>query len=151
MEGESWQEVQAAINDSENLLKATIKGDSEAVAEGLRRVHALNTSVLKYNDENSLSCAVTIAYFTARRDYTIIRELPTGEGFADVAFVPRNGTDKPAMIVELKYNKSAEGAIRQIKEKRYDGVLSQYEGNLLLVGINYDEKTKRHECKIERR
>ncbi|MCD7715262.1 MAG: PD-(D/E)XK nuclease domain-containing protein, partial [Lachnospiraceae bacterium] len=90
------------------------------------------------------------AYFTAKRDYTIIRELPSGEGFADLAFIPRNGSDKPAMIIELKYDKSADGALNQIREKRYDGVLSHYTGNLLLVGINYDKKTKEHECEIER-
>ncbi|MCC8049938.1 MAG: ATP-binding protein [Clostridiales bacterium] len=150
VEGENWQGVQEALDDSEKLLKATIRGDEKAVADGLRRVHALNTSILQYNDENSLSCALTIAYFTAKRDYTIIRELPSGEGFADLAFIPRNGSDKPAMIIELKYDKSADGALNQIREKRYDGVLSHYTGNLLLVGINYDKKTKAHECEIER-
>ncbi|MCC8102401.1 MAG: ATP-binding protein [Clostridiales bacterium] len=150
VEGESWQDVQDSLIDSEKLLRATIKGDTKAVAEGLRRVHALNTSVLQYNDENSLSCALTIAYFTAKRDYTIIRELPSGEGFADLAFIPRSGSDKPAMIIELKYDKSADGALRQIEEKRYNGVLAHYTGNLLLVGINYDKKTKEHECEIKR-
>lgn len=150
VEGESWQDVQETLDDSEKLLKATIRGDEKAVADGLRRVHALNTSILQYNDENSLSCALTIAYFTAKRDYTIIRELPSGEGFADLAFIPRNGSEKPAMIIELKYDKSADGALRQIREKRYNGALLHYTDNLLLVGINYDKKTKEHECEIVR-
>lgn len=72
-------------------------------------------------------------------------------GFADIVFIPRKQyIDKPAMIVELKWDKSAEGAIRQIKDKRYLKALESYKGNLLLVGINYDKKTKRHECLIEK-
>lgn len=62
----------------------------------------------------------------------------------------RKHTDKPAMLIELKWNKSAQGAISQIKEKKYAGVLEEYAGNLLLVGIDYDKKTKKHECLIER-
>ncbi|MCD8013860.1 MAG: hypothetical protein LUG99_11925 [Lachnospiraceae bacterium] len=91
VEGESWQDVQEALDDSEKLLKATIRGDAKAVADGLRRVHALNTSILQYNDENSLSCALSIAYFTAKRDYTIIRELPSA-GNAPTFVRRQNGT-----------------------------------------------------------
>ena len=54
------------------------------------------------------------------------------------------------MIVELKYDKSAETAIDQIKDKRYTGALAGYTGDILLVGINYDPKSKKHTCKIER-
>ena len=56
----------------------------------------------------------------------------------------------PAMVIELKHNKSAESAIKQIKEKNYCQALSQYHGDLLFVGISYDENTKEHTCKIER-
>ena len=82
--------------------------------------------------------------------YTLIREFPTGKGFADIVFLPRKHTDKPALLVELKWDKSAEGAISQIKEKKYAGMLDEYAGNLLLVGINYNRKNKMHECVIER-
>lgn len=58
-------------------------------------------------------------------------------------------SDKPAMVVELKYHKSAEGAISQIKEKQYTKALEEYAGNLLLVGINYDKQKKKYQCKIE--
>lgn len=97
-----------------------------------------------------MSCVVTIAYYVAQKYYTLIRELPTGKGFADIVFLPRKHTDKPALIVELKWDKSAQGAISQIEEKKYAGVLDKYEGNLLLVGINYNKKNKKHECVIRR-
>ncbi|MCD7841803.1 MAG: PD-(D/E)XK nuclease domain-containing protein, partial [Lachnospiraceae bacterium] len=97
-----------------------------------------------------LSAAVILAYYTARRYYEIVHEMPAGKGFADLVFLPRRNTDFPAMIVELKYDKDADTAIRQIKEKRYDGRLREYFGNLIMVGINYDRNTRKHTCLIER-
>jgi len=153
--GEKWQAVTQAIKQSEKLLDATINGDNNTVADSLELIHEECTSVLEYNDENSLACVIYIAYYTARNYYKIIREFPTGKGFADYAFIPGKNTDKPAMIIELKYEKNADTAIRQIHENRYDGNLKKYFGNLLLVGINYDKdakgaNTKRHSCIIER-
>ena len=128
---------------------ATISGNIEKVAELIELAHDTYTSILKYNDENSLSCVLTMAYFTAPPYYTIIREMPAGKGFADFVFLPRaNAGNRPAMIVELKYNQSADTAIRQIKEKRYQGALSGYESKILLVGISYDSE-KHHTCSIE--
>lgn len=148
----NWTQVGTALSKSEELLNATIRCDSRAVEDALEMIHSENTSILKYNDENSLSCAITIAYYTAKNDYEIFRELPSGKGFADMVFVPRRNTDKPAMIVELKYDKTADTAIGQIKDNRYTGKLSDYKGNLLLVGINYNKngRNKKHECIIER-
>jgi hypothetical protein len=90
-----------------------------------------------------------LAYYNAVNDYTVIRELPTGLGFADIVYLPRKHSDKPAMLVELKYNKNAKAAIGQIKERKYLKSLEDYKGNLLLVGINYDKETKEHTCVIE--
>ena len=132
---------------------ATIDGDTEKVAELIELAHDTYTSVLKYNDENSLSCVLTMAYFTAPAYYNVIREMPAGKGFADFVFIPRaNAGFRPAMIVELKYNKSANTAITQIKEKKYQGALSGYSDKILLVGINYDadgNDKKKHTCVIE--
>ncbi len=100
-----WKAVNQALARSDDLLRATIRKDSDAVAAALEDIHSAETSVLEYNDENSLSCALTIAYYTARNYYMIIRELPAGKGFADLAFIPRPNTNKPAMIVELKNDK----------------------------------------------
>ncbi len=147
--GKGWAYVATAIQDSDNLLEATMKCDCEKVAAVLEKTHESVASVLEYNNEASLSAAVILAYYTARRYYEITHELPVGKGFADLAFLPRRNTDSPAMIVELKYDKDADTAIRQIKEKRYDGKLKEYFGNLIMVGINYDKDTKKHVCLIE--
>lgn len=148
--GEHWKDIVDALEQSDRLLAATWNGDCETVAGILDAVHSENTSILAYNDENSLSCVISLAYYSAIKTYTKIRELPTGKGFADIVYLPKKHSDKPAMLIELKYNKSAEGAIAQIKEKNYVESLKEYHGNLLLVGINYDKTSKKHECAIEK-
>ena len=147
-----WQEVMSVLKASEKLLKDTLSGDEKRVAEGLDRAHTEVASILTYNDENSLSCAIGLAYYSARKDYRMIRELPTGYGFADVVFLPLPHTGKPAMIIELKYDKSAHAAIQQIKERKYPQALEGYSGEILLVGVNYDKdkKEKPHSCVIEK-
>ena len=145
----NWTPVIQAIVKSDALLAATWRKDAEAVSRGIDEVHMAHVSELNYNDENSLSCVITLAYYNAVNEYTLIRELPAGKGYADIVFLPRRKSDKPAMVVELKYDKSAEGAINQIKEKQYAKALEAYEGKVLLVGINYDKKSKQHECVIE--
>ena len=145
-----WKEVMSAISDSKKLLEALWSMDGEAVAAGVEKAHQ-EISILQYNDENSLSCVINLAFYFAREYYTIIRELPTGKEFADICLIPRRlHADKPAAVIELKYDKSAEGAISQIKEKNYTAALADYRGNLLLAGINYDKETKTHSCVIEK-
>ena len=148
-----WTEIAKAISICDELLDETIEGNEERVAELIELAHETYTSVLKYNDENSLSCVLTMAYFTALGYYNIIREMPAGKGFADFAFIPRaNAGYRPAMVIELKYNKSADTAIKQIKEKKYQGALSDYSDKILLVGISYDvdgKDKKKHTCVIE--
>ena len=149
----SWKEVARSISKCDELLDATIDGEADRVAELIELAHETYTSILKYNDENSLSCVLTMAYFTAPAYYNIVREFPTGKGFADLVFLPRaNAGTRPAMVVELKYNQSADSAIQQIKERRYQGALSGYSDRILLVGVNYDadgEDKKKHTCVIE--
>lgn len=149
IEDTGWTEVIHALEGSEKLLNDTWKGDSASVADALERVHENNVSILNYNDENALSFVVALAYYSARKDYLLVRELPTGKGFADIAFLPRKSSDKPALIVELKWDKTVETAISQIREKRYAGAIENYTGRILLVGINYDKETKKHQCLIE--
>jgi hypothetical protein len=150
VEDSKWENISKALRESEDLLEKTLLGEEEAVAKAIDGIHSENTSILSYNDENSLSCVITIAYYTARKDYTLIRELPTGKGFADVVFIPRCNKEIPAIIIELKWDQSAIGAINQIKTKKYEGALMEYFNNLLLVGINYNKKSKEHECVIEK-
>ena len=144
-----WHEVTESIQESRKLLEALWNLDGDAVARGIDKAHK-EISILQYNDENSLSCTVHLAFYFAREYYTIVRELPTGKGYADICFIPRKlYADKPAVVIELKWDKSAEGAIAQIKNKEYVEALKDYHGNLLLAGINYDKKEKEHTCVIE--
>lgn len=144
-----WHEVIESIQESRKLLEALWNLDGDAVARGIDKAHK-EISILQYNDENSLSCTVHLAFYFAREYYTIVRELPTGKGYADICFIPRKlYADKPAVVIELKWDKSAEGAIAQIKNKEYVEALKDYHGNLLLAGINYDKKEKEHTCVIE--
>ena len=145
----NWHGVADSLGSSRKLLEALWAMDADAVAAGVEKAHE-EISILQYNDENSLSCTIHLAFYFAREYYTIIRELPAGKGFADVCMVPRKRYfDKPAIMIELKWDKSAVGALEQIKEKRYGNALKDYQGNLLLVGINYNKITKKHECVIE--
>ncbi len=145
-----WSEVANSLKSSDQLLKYTLNSDAEKVAELIDKAHSDNTSILKYNDENSLSCVISLAYYSARKTYTIERELPAGKGYADLVFRPRKNNSNPAMIVELKYDQSTEGAIEQIKKKQYADCLRDYTGAVLLVGINYDKDSKCHACRIEK-
>ena len=145
-----WAGVMESLNRSEELLQNTWLLNETAVAEGIAFIHNETASILKYNDENSLACTVLMAYYSAKAYYVNpIMELPTGKGFADVVYLPKRNIKKPALLIELKWEKSAEGAIRQIREKQYVSWIENYTGDILLVGITYNKK-KGHECVIER-
>ena len=152
IEDGGWEEVMNAIKAADDLLDATLSCDEEKVAELIDKAHSENASILKYNDENSLACVISIAYYSARRTYFMYREVSAGKGYADIVFVPRNNVITPALVVELKYNRSAESAIRQIKDRNYTDFLKGYSGEILLVGINYDkdDPNKMHTCRIEK-
>lgn len=147
-----WPNIMRVLKASERLLEDTLREDAESVAKALDQAHTEVSSILTYNDENSLSCAIGLAYYSARKDYRLIRELPTGRGFADIVFLPLPSTNKPAIVVELKYDKSANAAIQQIKDRQYTQAIEDYVGEILTVGINYDKENvnKPHSCVIER-
>jgi hypothetical protein len=159
-QNDRWDVLVRAMRDSDQLLQATLEMDTVSVAAGIEQAH-METSHLQYNDENALSHTVSLAYYSARQYYTMIRELPTGKGFADIVLMPRpkhadivfvprpKYADKPALVIELKWNQTAETAIRQIKEKKYVKALEGYSGQVLLVGISYDRETRKHSCEIE--
>ncbi len=145
-----WTEVIRSIQASRGLLEAMWNLDGDTVAKGIDRMHN-EISVLQYNDENSLSCVINLAFYFAREYYTLIRELPTGKGFADICMLPRKmHGDKPAAVIELKWDKSASGALAQIEDRNYVEALKDYRGNLLLVGIDYDRRSKEHSCVIRK-
>ena len=146
-----WDGLIQSLHRSEELLQHTWNLNEKAVAKGMSAIHNETASMLKYNDENSLTCTVLIAYYSAKAYYmNPIMELPSGKGFADVVYLPKREKDFPALVVELKWDQSAEGAISQIKDRGYTDWLKGYTGNILLVGINYSRETKKHSCKIER-
>ena len=144
----NWKNIMAALDASEQLLQATLDGDEEAVARGVDAAHDENTSILSYNNENSLASVLSLAYYYARNDYVVHRELPTGKGFADLVMIPRKNVDSPAIVLELKYNQDADTAIDQILRKQYPAKVAEYSGELLLVGISYDKQLKTHQCRI---
>ena len=146
----SWDELAKTIQNSKSLLAATISGNGQDVAKAIDLAHDDNTSILSYNDENSLACVLSIAYIWAKNEYVIHREYATGKGYADLVMIPRRNVSKPALVIELKYNQSTDTAISQIKKKNYPAKLADYTGDILLVGINYDKESKQHTCSIEK-
>ena len=147
-----WNELIVFEQQSVSLLNATLDMETEDVAAGIEKIHDEYASAIQYNNENALSSVLTIAFLSSMQYYfKPIRELPTGRGFADFVYIPKPEyvMDYPALVVELKWNKTVDTALKQIKEKKYPESLMQYSGNILLVGINYDKKTKVHLCSIE--
>ena len=148
-----WNELISFQKESEQLLRDTLQMDGDAVAKEIEKIHREYVSVIQYNNENSLSSVLSIAYLSAMQYYfKPIREFPAGRGFADFVFIPKPEFQKfyPALVVELKWNKDVKTALDQIKDRKYPDSVACYAGELLLVGINYNEKTKEHECRIEK-
>ena len=142
-----WIEL---IGRSHRLLEDTIAGNSEAVAKAIQAIRDTQYAPAFYNDEQALRYVIKFAYIAAVEQYLKIEELPSGKGIADVVYLPKRKSTLPALIIELKWNKSSEGAIDQIKKNNYPAVLKDYGGEIVMVGINYDAKMKEHSCVIER-
>ena len=139
------------IKNTDVLLNDIWSLNSEAVAKIFDEAHQDHTSILTYNNENSLANVIAISLFLSTTNtYNVVRELPTGKGYADLVYLPKSGVNKPALLIELKFDKSAQTAITQIKEKNYLQFFKDYKGEVLLVGINYSKDTKTHQCIIER-
>ena len=138
------------IKNTDVLLNDIWSFNSEAVAKIFDEAHQDHTSILTYNNENSLANVIAISLFLSTTNtYNVVRELPTGKGYADLVYLPKPGVNKPALLIELKFDKSAQTAITQIKEKNYLQFFKDYKGEVLLVGINYSKGTKTHQCIIE--
>ena len=144
------REAVKLILTSDQLLKETLNMNSEAVATAIETAHSAGTAPLFYNDEQALRSVIKFAYISCIDEFLRIEELPTGKGYADVVYLPKKGSAMPVLLIELKWNKSDEGAIKQIKNNKYPQILENYGGDVLLVGINYDEKSKKHSCIIEK-
>lgn len=141
-------EISKLVLKSNQMPESTLKKDTNAMEKLIQEAHDINIPIIKYNDENSLACIVTLVYLSARTKYKIVREMPAEIGFADFIFYP-NDKNKPAFIIELKKDSTHEEVLKQIKEKRYALALKDYTGQKLAVGITYDSKQKQHHVKIE--
>lgn len=146
----SREELSRVIKNSDALLKATLRMDGDEVARRIQLAHQYYTTSQFYNNEQALRMVIMLAYVSRVDDYCDFQELPSGKGYADILFFPKKNSRKPALLIELKWNHSAGGAIEQIKEKGYCEAIQNYGGDILLVGINYDEKAKEHSCLIEK-
>ena len=146
----NFDKILQIINESKSLLEATLNGDTAFIEDFLEDAHSKATNPLTYNDEKSFQAAMGLAYFYAYTEYTIIKEMPSGKGYADIGFIPVNPR-KPALIIELKADTTTEdGALNQIRERKYHQALENYYDNLLFVGVTYNKETKKHTCKIEK-
>ncbi len=141
-----------SLAESEELFAATIQKNETKVAELIEKVHTEETAALHYNKEESLRSVIQLAYYTYRDHYLQFEELPAGEGYADIVYVPLPDSDWPALVIELKWKQSAEGAIAQIMNRKYPTVLKNTGRKILLVGISYDKDggfgQKKHSCRI---
>lgn len=142
------------VAESDQLIYDTIHMNENAVAAQIEKVHSEETVPLHYNKEDSLRSVIKLAYYTYKDHYLQWEELPAGEGYADIIYFPKHNSGYPALVVELKWNKTAGGAIEQIKGRKYPQSIANYGGDILLVGVNYDKDApagmRKHSCRIEK-
>ena len=142
------------IRESDQIIFDTVHGNADAVAAQIEKIHSEETALLFYNNEQALRSVIKLAYFSYRDYYLKFEELPAGNGYADIVYLPKKNSPFPALIIELKWEKSAEGAIAQIKNHHYPDALKAYNGEILLVGIHYNKSAangqRKHTCIIEK-
>ena len=141
--------LMALLRESTQLLDDLVAMREEEVARGFARVHDRDTSPLFYNNEQALRSVVKSALISAVDEYACIEEFPGGKGYVDVAYLPKRGSQLPALVVELKWNKPVESAIGQIRSRGYYEPIRGLDVPLLLVGVTYDAKTREHRCRID--
>lgn len=141
------------IRESDRLIENTVNRKEEAVAEQIEKIHE-EEAPLYYNNEQTLRNVIKRAYFSYGDEYLMFEELPAGSGYADIVYLPKKRAMLPILVVELKWNQSADGAIAQIKNRRYPEAVKGYGGEILLVGISYDRNApagkRKHQCRIEK-
>lgn len=141
------------VRESDRLIEDTIHGNAEAVAAQIEKIHA-EEAPLHYHNEQSLRSVIKRAYFSCGDEYVLFEELPAGVGYADMVYLPKKDSRLPALVIELKWNQTAQGAIEQIKDRCYPDAIREYGGEILMVGINYDREApagqRRHTCVIEK-
>lgn len=141
------------VRESEQLIEDTVHGREDAVAKQIEKIHE-EESPLFYHNEQALRSVIKRAYFSYGDECLMFEELPAGAGYADIVYLPKKDSVLPVLVIELKWNQSAEGAIAQIKNRRYSEAVKGYGSDILLVGISYDREAlpgeRKHQCRIER-
>ncbi|SFH98710.1 PD-(D/E)XK nuclease superfamily protein [Pseudobutyrivibrio sp. OR37] len=150
LKNESKSKLADLVKKSEQLFQATINLQGDVVAKAIDDIRWSEYAPTFYNNEQALRYVIKFAYICCVDMYQKVEELPSGKGVADVVYIPKKDSNLPAMVVELKWNKTETAALQQIKEKKYPAILQDYAGDILLVGVNYNEKTKHHSCLVER-
>lgn len=148
--GGRHNELVKLVRNSDRLFQQTLSMNESAVERAIEDAHKMVSSPISYNKEDSLRSAIRFAYITYVDEFIEVDEFPSGTGYADMVFMPKKGSKMPVILVELKWNKTAESAIRQIKNRDYPHAFENYGGDIYLVAINYDADTKKHTCKIEK-
>ena len=153
VKSQPWFNSIPIIERSQSLFEAITTLDANKIANIITEIHnSPNVSLLTYNREESMVfCLISGLMWQTEREYEVFRELQSGKGSADLIYVPKRNMHLPILLIEFKYGQSAEEAMNQIKEKEYfrryiDG---DYPNDVLLIGINYNPKTKDHKCQIE--
>ena len=140
------------IRESDQLILDTVHKNAEAVAAQIEKIHE-EEAPLHYNSEQSLRSVMKRAYFSSGDEYVLLEEVPSGTGYADLIYLPKRNSTMPALVVELKWNQSARGAIAQIKDWNYPKAIEDFGGEILLVGISYQKNApadrRKHTCIIE--
>ena len=152
IKGQEWFERIENIKRSESLLKAILELDATTVATLIQDVHnSPAVSLLDYNDEESLTyCVMTGLLWSTLGKYITRREEQAGKGRADLVYEPMLNGTTPLILIEFKYDGSAEEAIAQIKKQEYFKRYTRQYRDIIIVGINYSTKTKDHQCLIEK-
>ena len=152
VEESNWNQYTSVYDESNRLLESVLQKDDKTVANLISKFHEERVSVIDYNSESALKHVILMAFLATEKYYLKpIQELPSGKGFADIVYLPNiSYKDRlPALVIELKYKQRAISAIEQIKERHYDSKIKEFADSVLYVGINYDPKTKDHDCIIE--
>ena len=142
--------------ESARMLKATLTGNVEEMAEILEYAHNSETPLFAYNREAELAAIVNLVYLSARDIYDIQREDKGGTGYVDFIFYPKTDRAADCLILECKVDHTPEEAIAQIRDRgyamRFCGKLGEeprFTGRVLGVGIGYERSGKKHRCAVE--
>jgi hypothetical protein len=145
-----WSGFVEIYESSKKVLEHTWAMNGDLVAQAIDKIHTKIIDLKKCDSEQAMSYVINWAYIYANKYYNMLKEFASGKGCIDDVFLPKpQFANKPALLIELKWNKSASSALRQIENKDYADKIRELAGdNILLIGINYSKRAKKHTCEI---